>query len=544
MTEMDELQPDEAKTLAELSSSANRDVNLDDQYKEDEEIQRNIVGMLLTNKQFLLQSMGLIQPHYFTNEAHELISKIVYKHFDKYHQLPSKQIVCQEVEDEIANKKVEIKQYYRTEMNVVYDYYIPGVEDREYLLNRITNFAKTQSLKVAFHKSLEELKKKQTQDTWLKIHNILIEALTIDRSFEPGLEYFQTFEERYVRMALNIENGEVFTSGFPAIDNALIGGGLSRGEMASWMGPPGTGKSLALVTAALSNMHQGKKVLYISLEMDQDKVAERFDAQLADPTRQYGVTVNNLLAKQEIVMRSLKEYAEELEDPRTLIVKQFPAGHMDVPTFRAFHTQLKLRGFNPDLIIIDYIGEMKDYPGMPTWESRNKIVRDLRGFSVEEDICLFTAMQPDKKAREMANEQKELAFIDDSNLADAYGQSRPLDALWTINQFQDEKDCSIARIFIAKHRHGKSRFQFQVQFDYDVLSIKEISQNKYSEIFKNYRNSKEVINAKKTEEKIIKQRQVDQLDGIIGTADTAMDAMKAIGSSECGEPDVDIENSN
>jgi hypothetical protein len=250
----------------------------------------------------------------------------------------------------------------------------------------------------------------------------------------------------------------------------------------------GTGKSLMLVTAALSNLLRGKRVLYITLEIDQDRTAERFDAQLADPAKQHGVTIKNLHEKKEIVFKALQDFTEDAEDKRLLLIKQFPGGAMDIPTFRAYYAQVVMHGFQPDMIIIDYVGEMKDYPGIPTHESRYRIVRDLRGFAVEEKVCILTAMQPNKSGKDAI---KNGLVIDDDSIGDAYAQIKPLDAMWSINQFQEEKECGLARIFVIKHRFGQSRFVFYVLYDYDTLSIKQISQENYEIKLKRYRMLKE-----------------------------------------------------
>ncbi len=163
-----------------------------------------------------------------------------------------------------------------------------------------------------------------------------------------------------------------------------------------------------------------------------------------------------------------------------LVVKQFPAGSMTVNTLKAYMQQLQMTGFKPDLVIVDYIGEMKDYPGMATWESRYRIVRDLRGLATEENVCIFTALQPNKSAREAQKmDGPGEGVIDDDNLADSYGQIRPLDGCWSINQMQVEKDAGIARIFVIKHRHGKSRFTIWVGYDRDTLAMDQITHASY-----------------------------------------------------------------
>jgi hypothetical protein len=349
------------------------------------------------------------------------------------------------------------------------------------------------SLKMAFSKCIEELENgADKEETWVNIHEILKKSLEVDRNFDIGLNYFENIDERYERMKEKIENGEFFVTGFKNIDDSISGGGLSRGELGSIVGIPGTGKSLFLVNSAIANIKLGKKVLYISLEIDQDKVAERFDAQLANPECYFnsnGITISNLLDNEDKVKNILNDYANELTDKKTLVVKQFPAGQLDIAALRAYFSQLKINGFLPDLLILDYVGEMKDFPNMPTWQSRQYIVRDLRGMAVEENICIITAMQPEKKAQEVI---KLGGVLDLDNLADSYGQTRPLDCLWTINQLPEEKACSLARIFIAKHRFGKSRFTIFIEFNYDTLSMRQISENRYKSIKMHYQNTKNV----------------------------------------------------
>lgn len=492
----------DADDEATLNSFTNPDKEPPPEYTFDEEFQRNILALLLSDRIFLVKSMHLIKPEYFTNEVHRLVCSTLFKYFEKYKSLPSKNHVAQELREALAEKKAEIRLGYLAETNTVYEYYIPGLESRDYLQDKVTNFAKFLALKNAFNKSMDEIKKHpDSESTWAKVHSIIKEALTIEQNFEIGLDYFQTVEERYIRMQEKIEKGDVFTSGFLSIDSAIPGGGIGRGEIASFMGLPGTGKSLALVGLTVANLHRGKKVLYISTEMDQDAVATRFDAQLGDPTEENDVSINNLFDKKDFVIKALQDYVSDLDDKRQLIIKQFPSGMMDVPIFRAYYTQLVLYGFKPDLVIIDYVGEMKDYPNMPTHESRFRIVRDLRGFAVEEKFGCFVAMQPNKQAKELV---KLGDFIDDDSLADSFAQSRPLDAFWSINQFQDEKECGLARMWICKHRNGRSKFWFPVEYNKKSLRITEISMNAYNDRLRLHRSEKEERSTDDTRERVRK----------------------------------------
>lgn len=482
------LSTEDENTLKQLQDPDQQQIT-GDTYRWNEDFQREILGLMLNDRVFTLESRPLISPIYFTHDVHRKICEILFAHFDEYRFLPNRVQLVQELRDKLKEKKDDVIVAALTELNSVLEFYVPNVESRDYYRDKIVKFAKTQSLKMAFHKCMEKLKDApDSDDTWSQIEQHLRDALTVDYNFDMGLDYFQDFEERYLRKEERIETGDVFTSGFPAIDNSLKNGGLLRGEIGSWMGLSGSGKSLSLVKAALENVNRGKKVLYITLEIDQDAVAERFDAQIANPVGQLEITTKNLTEHKEIVFESLKKYVADYDDPRMLVVKQFPSGTMDLPMFRSYFSQLNMRGFRPDLVILDYIGEMKDYPGMPVHESRFLIVRGLRGFAIEEQVCVFTAMQPNKSAKEAIRNG---LLIDDENIGDSYAQVRPLDALWTLNQIQDEKDCSIARGYIAKHREGKSRFVFHIHFNYDTLAMRQISLENYSKIQKKYQMEKE-----------------------------------------------------
>ena len=462
----------------------NPDSQKSDRYRWDEDFQRVVIGLLLNNSWFVNQCRDLVDPSYFSDERHQMMCGVLFEHVDQYKSVPPKVFVIQEIRQRTSNRDPRVQFEYLAEAELVYKKFVPGLETREFLLDKIVNFAKLMSLKAAFDKSIAMVKKDpEGEKTWATIREELQKALTVERNFDEGLNYFETFEERYARMASEEEARERFTSGFEMIDDALLGGGCHRGEIYSWIGLSGSGKSLALVGAALNNVKQlGKKVLYISLEMGEDAIAERFDAQLAD------VDINHLQDMSDKVRAAFEEFSRDKEDKRMLVIKQFPAGSMSVASLRAYMQQLQMVGFVPDLLVIDYIGEMKDYPGIPTWESRYRIVRDLRGMATEENICIFTAMQPNKDAREAQKKDSALGdgVIDDTNLADSYGQIRPLDGCWSINQMQAEKEAGIARIFVIKHRHGKSRFTCWAQFNKETLQMKQISETRYNEIWKDY----------------------------------------------------------
>jgi len=458
------------KQQAILDTLIDPDVLKKPRYAWDDNFQRRLLGMLLTDRFFLLQSQSLVKPDYFSNEVHALVCRILFRLFQKYRSLPERFIMMEELKSEIREKDDAVKLYFISELNSVYEFFVPGLATRDVLLDKLTVFAKAQALKVAFANSLEEIKKAPEEDaTWSKVYEMVREAMLVDRSFEVGLEYFPKIEEMFERMKADEDGKERFTSGFQAIDDAIAGGGAKRGEIYSWIGMPGVGKSLALVKAAVQNVLNGHKVLYITLEMDEVGIGERFTAQFAFKP------INHLFQHKDDIVEHVHDWMKAYENPNRLIIRQFPGGSMDVNMIRAYCAQLQLYGFKPDLLIIDYIGEMRDAPGKPTWQSRYEILRDLRGFGVEDNHCTFTCVQPNKTAAELTITE----YIDEGNIGASFDQYKPLDGFWSINQLTDEKKAGIGRGFVIKHRRGKSRFPFWVAFNYDILDMFQIKEHNW-----------------------------------------------------------------
>ena len=190
-------------------------------YNWDEEFQRHIISLLLCDKQFLLQSLDLVNPSYFTNKVHQKTCDILYKHFLEYQTVPTKAIIVQEVKDSLRDNKS--LPYYMGELNVLFEYFQPGLDNREYLLDKISYFAKIQAIRKAFSKSLKKVNENpESDETYEEVYEILRNAMMVDRNFDIGTDYFKNLEERYNRLE-NEDFGDVFPTGWHSLDKELSG---------------------------------------------------------------------------------------------------------------------------------------------------------------------------------------------------------------------------------------------------------------------------------------------------------------------------------
>ena len=458
-------------------------------YSWDEEFQRHILALLVADRQFLLQSLDLIRPSYFTSRAHQKICGIVFVFFKKYHVLPRKDFVAQEIKSDPSLKDNKSLPYILSELNVVCDYFKPGLEAREYLQDKITCFARIQAVKQAFQDSLKEISKDpESEETWEKVYEKMRNAMTIHQNFEVGIDYFNTVRDRYIDKALEDDEQDRFVTGLKEkIDNVITGGGYIRGEIISVVAGSGVGKSLWLACVAYANLIRNKKGVYISLELAETKVADRFDAILT------GFPVQRLTEFKDEIYDKLNDM--EVWRPEkgmgALIIKTFPSGTASVNTLRAYISQLRFRGYDPDFVIVDYVGEMANLPDMPLHQSREMVVRQLRAMAFEEKVFVATAMQPNRDYKKEGRQHGERNRIDDDNLADSYGQIRPLDACFSLNQNDTEKTLGIGRCYVIKQRDGDSRYQFHLQFDPHSLRITELSETVYKQKMNTFKEQNE-----------------------------------------------------
>jgi hypothetical protein len=455
------------------------------QYDFDKSVQQDILSLMLYERSFMVQAMHLIKSIYFVDKAHTLICKILMEWFEKH----VKQITgegeqwIQEkyVRDQLIERLKDnpAKSYYLAEFQTILECYVQGLTSRSYCMERVVNFAKDQEIRLAVSKTVD-LIKSYDKDKYEKIQILWDKAMLVGPQMDLGLNYFEDIEERYLRMEKDREGRDRFSSGFAEIDTEIVGFGLSRGEIGAYQAMSGAGKSWMLCKAAIENVKRGHRVLHITLEMNQDKTAERFDTLFT------GFHMGDLIDKKAIVKKKLdveiKMALAHLEsllggDRNRLIIKHFPAGSADINLIRAYYCQLALHSLKPDMVIVDYVGEFKDFPGMKTYESRQRLVRDLRAFGTEENHCTLTAMQSNRTGRFA----QDGGFIDDSEVGDSYGQVRVMDAVWSINQTKKEKAANVGRIFVVKHRNGKSRYHFCYSQDPKTLAIQSISDAQWKE---------------------------------------------------------------
>ncbi len=175
---MRELTPEEQAMLDDMVDSENEEARRKSEFKMTKDIQRRILSMLLRDDQMLARNRSIVQPQYFENEVHKTVCRILFAHYDKYVARPTLDVLGYELRQRIEGKDAKTTLYYLGELSIVHDYYVPGLDEYQYLYDLVIEFVKEQKLKVAYFTTLDMFKE-DAEDKWPKIYGMLNNAMDV-----------------------------------------------------------------------------------------------------------------------------------------------------------------------------------------------------------------------------------------------------------------------------------------------------------------------------------------------------------------------------
>lgn len=419
-------------------------------YKFAESIQRGIIYLAKADKEFYLEIINLVKPEYFEFEAHKNIFESVIEHYTKYKVLPTDHIIVNSVKE--IHPSINQSEY-EDELELVNRLDISSIQNRNYFLDIIEKFAQKEALKVAIAKSINLLKEEKYGDIEAEVKK----ALSINRTIDLGQSYFDDVSVRWDRLS-NVSTDNKFPTVFSRLNDELEGG-PARKEFCMVVAPPGVGKSLYLVNQGVQALKNNKNVLYISLEMSEDRIAQRFDSVMTL------IPQAALKTNREGLRNRLEIFKNEFPQGR-LVIKEFPTGRANANTVRALLNQLcNYEEFVPDVLILDYLELLRPTTeGMAEYQAQERIAQEIRGIAVEYNLLVWTATQTNR-----AGSKAEI--ITDVDLGDSYGKIRTCDFAISLNQQQAEFDAGELRVYVMKSRNGKQKFLFKVKVDYTTLEM-------------------------------------------------------------------------
>ena len=348
------------------------------------QLEQTILRNLLTNDQYARKVAAFLAPDYFEGVYRSLFKEFT-KFIAKYNKLPTMEAFKIEIDE--GNRLTD--EQYRHAMEILPNIFTAEAENLEWLIDRTEKWCQDRAVFNAVMESIQVIDGKHQTLTKNAIPDILSKALSVTFDTNVGHDYLENVDARFDFYHEQEERIPFDLDYF----NRITKGGLPNKTLNIALAGTGVGKSLFMCHCAGASLSQGKNVLYITMEMAEERIAERIDANLLN------VPIDQLenLSKD---MFTSKVQALAKKTQGKLIIKEYPTGQANASHFRALLNELKLKkNFVPDLIFIDYLNicassRMKAMGGaINSYTYIKSIAEELRGLAVEFDVPIVSATQ-------------------------------------------------------------------------------------------------------------------------------------------------------
>ena len=345
-------------------------------------IERIILRNLFFNEDFTRKVLPFIKSEFFTNQNESNLFGEVSNFVHKYKNLPTKETINVEL-----TKRKDLREDELSQIKTIIDGLKHEEVELQWLLDTTEKFCKDRAVHNAVLQGIHILDGKDKNQNPEAIPQILSEALAVSFDNHVGHDYVEDAESRFDFYHKREKRFKFDLDYF----NKITKGGVPSKTLNIALAGTGVGKSLFMCHAASNWLLQGKNVLYITLEMAEERIAERVDANLMD------VTIDDL----HVMPKSMYDSKMSKLQKKTvgkLIIKEYPTASAHSGHFRALLNELSLKKtFKPDVVFIDYLNicASSRFKGgnISSYFYIKAIAEELRGLAVEFDMPIFSATQ-------------------------------------------------------------------------------------------------------------------------------------------------------
>jgi replicative DNA helicase len=347
-------------------------------------LQDIIIKNLVNNEAFCRKTLPHLKPEYFEGH-HKAIYGLILQFITKYNKLPNSSSLAIEFQQSEHTRRTDAGAIAQSISTLNENFSV----EHEWLLVQTEKWCKDRAVHLAIIEAVSIIDGKSPDKAEGAIPSILSKALSVTFDTNVGHDYLENVDGRYEFYHKTEDKIPFDLDMF----NTITGGGIPRKTLNIILAGTGCGKSLGMCHMAAAALAQGRNVLYITLEMAEERIAERIDANLLD------------IRIDKIKDLSQREFYSRVEDisKRThgkLIVKEYPTAAAHVGHFRALLLELKLKKkFEPDIIYVDYLNicassRVKGLSGsINTYSFIKSIAEELRGLAVEFNVPIWSATQ-------------------------------------------------------------------------------------------------------------------------------------------------------
>lgn len=423
--------------------------------------QEHILAVAAREPGFVSRFRSALDHGYFTSDTLRIVAKSLFQFIDQYQTLPTRATLEEHVramanEGEFKTAEKLLKRLYTDELG-----------DASAVRDKVIEFGKMQALVNAVLEGADDLTRGDRAKLLPRVQKALLVGEDI---LDIGIQWNTT--DRSALYSDDSEYRETVPSGIRHID-AVMQGGLGRGELGVILAPPKRGKTTSLINFGFGALAAGFNVVHYSFEIKDKKVARRYDDRLA------GKLLGLRMTDPEKFAKAIQQKAGA-EVKGKLIIKKYVSRSVGVTTLRNHLSLLKSEGFNPDMVIVDYADIVK--PERRLGEMRHEqagIYEDLRALAEEFNVALWTGSQAKQSSLEKAT-------IEMQDFAEAFEKAAIVDAALGFCQTLDEKVDHKCRFYFAALRDQEDGRTVECTIDrkrcfiqstavYDAAQMREVT---------------------------------------------------------------------
>lgn len=345
-------------------------------------IEKTILENLSQNEEYSRRVLPFLQTEYFTDTTEKYMFRKISNFVSTYNSLPDKTALRLEIENDEINEGL-----YKTTTEYVEN--LGEINNNiDWLIDITEKFCQEKAIYNAIMSSINIIDGKDKNKEKGSIPTILSDALAVSFDDRVGHDYFEDAESRF-EFYQKVEDRVPFDIEYL---NLITGGGLPNKTLNVILAGTGVGKTLAMCHMAAANIKDGKNVLYITLEMAEERISERVDANLLNVPLDQIKDMSSKMFKTRVNDIEKKSHGK-------LVVKEYPTATAHSGNFRYLMNELMLKkNFTPDIVYIDYLNicgsvRMKMTGSINSYTYIKAIAEELRGLAVEKNLPIVTATQ-------------------------------------------------------------------------------------------------------------------------------------------------------
>jgi archaellum biogenesis ATPase FlaH len=426
-------------------------------------VEKIIFSNLVFNESYARKVIPFLKEEYFSDYSDKVVFKLIDNYIKKYNSFPSKEALA----IDLSNTENINEQTFKNCKDIIETIDVDTNTKIEWLLDQTEKFCQEKAVYNAIMNSIQIMDDKSGNLSKGSIPQILSDALGVSFDTHIGHDFIEDANSRF-EFYHTKENRIPFDIDY---FNAITQGGLPMKTLNIAMAGTGVGKSLFMCHCAAANLMQGLNVLYITLEMAEERIAERIDANLLD------VTIDDLKV---LPKESYEKKITRIKNKTAgkLVIKEYPTASAGSANFRHLLNELRIKkNFVPDIIYIDYLNicissRIKNGTNINSYTLVKTIAEELRGLAVEFDVPIISATQTNRAGYSDSDVGLE-------NTSESFGLPATADFMFAIISTDELQDLGQIMVKQLKNRYndtGVNR-RFVVGIDRSKMRLYNVEQS-------------------------------------------------------------------